>query len=59
MLQILLRSNETNMDLFKSEFVVILCGDSHVINNCNKNCELNRISNRDTENGQKFWCVGQ
>jgi hypothetical protein len=43
------------MDLFKSEFVIIVSGDSHVIDNCNKNCKLNRISSRDTENGKKFF----
>ncbi len=52
---IILRNNETSMDLFNSEFVVTLSGDSHAINNCSKNSKLNRISSRDTENGRKFF----
>ncbi len=52
---IILRNNETNMDLFNSEFVITFPGDSHAINNCSKNSKLNRISSRDTENGRKFF----
>jgi hypothetical protein len=53
--RIILRDSQTNMDLFNSEFVVIICGDSHHINNCNQNCKLNRILSRDTQNGKKFF----
>jgi hypothetical protein len=53
--RIILRDSQTNVDLFNSEFVVTLPGDSHHINNCIKNCKLNRISSRDTQNGRKFF----
>ncbi len=43
------------MDLFNSEFLVSLSGDSHDIDNCKKNSKLNRILSRDTENGRKFF----
>jgi hypothetical protein len=53
--RIILRDSQTNMDLFKSEFVVTLPGDSHAINSWSKNSKLNRIFSRDTENGRKFF----
>jgi hypothetical protein len=49
-------SNETNMDLFKSKFVVILSGDSHVIDNYDKNFELNRFR-VEIQKMAKSFCV--